>query len=256
MGLIDEGSAWSPVQRLDPGPDNVAGTADDAGMIEVFARTNPGQQAFVYTNPDDAYNSYDAVQFIGRRRFKGWWQAQASYTWSRNEGTVGNRWHVNAARFDLGSPGRFVNPNSFINAYGNATFDPTNEVKVLGVVRLPWLGGANVSGVYRYTTGQAWGRRVRIFNLPQNFEPIRAEPQGTRRADAINRLDFRAEKTFSIGGPRGRLGIFLEAFNITNQAVADSDQTQAMVDFSGPMFGQPAAWVDPRLLRAAVRYSF
>lgn len=158
MGLVDEGSAWSPVQRLDPGPDNVANTADDAGMISVFALTNPGQRSFVYTNPDDAYNRYDAVQLIGKRRFKGWWQAQASYTWSRNEGTVGNRWHVNAARFDLGSPGRFVNPNSFINAYGNATFDPTHEAKVLGVVRLPWLGGANVSGVYRYTTGQAWGR--------------------------------------------------------------------------------------------------
>ncbi len=256
MGLIDEGSSYTPVQRIDPGPDGALNTADDGGPLTVFALTNPGNRALVYTNPDQAYNRYDAVQFIGRRRFIGWWQMQASYTWSRNEGTVGNRWHVNAARFDLGSPGRFVNPNSFINAYGRATHDPTHEGKILGLVRLPWLGGANLSGVYRYTTGQAWARRVRFTGLPQGQEPVRVEPVGARRAPAINRLDLRAEKTFPLGGERRTLGIFLEAFNVGNQGVPNSDVPQAYQFVSGPTFGQPVAWVSPRLLRAAVRYSF
>ena len=124
-------------------------------------------------------------------------------------------------------------------------------------MRLPWLGGANVSGVYRYTTGQAWGRRARFSRLPQGHEPIRIEPQGTRRLDAINRLDLRAEKTFPLGGARRTLGIFLEGFNVTNQGVADSDRvTETVNDFSGATFGQPWAWVSPRLLRAAIRYSF
>ncbi len=131
MGLVDEGSAYTPVERIDPGPD---------------------------TNPDDAYNRYDAFQVAGRRRFIGWWQMQASCT----------------------------------------------------LVPLPWLGGANVSSVYRYTTGQAWGRRARFFSLPQGQETMRIEPQGTRRLDAINRLDLRAEKTFPLGGARRTLGNFLE----------------------------------------------
>jgi len=256
LGLIDEGSSYTPVERRDPGPDGRLATADDGELLQVFALTNPGSRRLAYANPDQASNRYAAAQFVARRPFSGFWQMQASYTWSRNEGTVGNRWHVNAARFDLGSPGRFVNPNSFINAYGRATFDPTHEAKVLGTVRLPWLGGANVSGVYRYTTGNAWGRRARITGLPQGQEPVRIEPQGVRRAEAINRLDLRAEKTFRLGGAGRTLGIFLEGFNVTNQAVPDSDTGQPYVEFSGATFGQPQTWVSPRLLRAALRYTF
>ncbi|BCS32141.1 hypothetical protein TBR22_A13500 [Luteitalea sp. TBR-22] len=256
LGMLDEGSTYTPVERRDPGPDGRLNTADDGQLLQVFALTNPGNRSFVYGNPDQAYNHYAAAQVIARRPFSRNWQMQASYTWSRNEGTVGNRWHVNAARFDLGSPGRFVNPNSFINADGRATFDPTHEAKVLGTVRLPWLGGANISTVYRYTTGNAWGRRARITGLPQGQEGVRVEPQGTRRAEAINRLDLRAEKTFRLGGAGRTLGIFLEGFNVTNQAVADSDTGQPYVEQSGATFGQPLNWVSPRLLRAAVRYTF
>ncbi len=158
MGLIDTGSIYVPTQRPDPGRTAYSALVDDAGMIDVFDLTNPGKAFYVYTNPEDAFNKYDAVQVVARKRYSRNWQLQASYTWSKNRGTVGNRWHVNAARFDLGNPGNFVNPNWFINAYGRALFDPTHEAKVLGSYRLPWWGGTMVSGVYRYTTGQAWGR--------------------------------------------------------------------------------------------------
>ena len=182
MGLIDTGSIYEPTQRPDPGPDGALGTADDGGMLDVFALTNPGNAFNVYANPDEAFNKFDAVQLVARKRYSRNWQLQGSYTWSKNRGTVGNRWHVNAARYNLGRPGNFVNPNSFINAYGRATFDPTHEVKALGSYRLPWWGGMMVSSVYRYTTGQAWGRTAFITGLPQGGEGVRIEPQGTRRA--------------------------------------------------------------------------
>ncbi len=41
-----------------------------------------------------------------------------------------------------------------------------------------------------------------------------------------------------------------------NQAVPDSDSGQPYVEFSGTTFGQPQTWVSPRLLRAAIRYTF
>jgi hypothetical protein len=104
MGLIDTGSVYAPTQRRDPGQDGVLGTADDGAMLDVFNLTNPGNSRIEYTNPDDAFNNYDAVQIVGRKRYSRDWQLQGSYTWSRNRGTVGNRWHVNAARFDLGQP--------------------------------------------------------------------------------------------------------------------------------------------------------
>ena len=255
MGLIDVGSAYSPVQRRDPGPDNRVGTADDGELITIYSLTNPGARSELYTNPDEAFNRYDAIQFIGRKRFADLWQMQSSYTRSRNEGTVGNKWHVNAARFDLGSPGRFVNPNWFINAFGRASFDPTHEAKVLGSVRLPQWGGATVSGVYRYTTGQAWGRRVRFAGLPQGQEVVRIEPQGVRRTPAINRLDLRVEKTFRVRG-QATAGVFVDAFNVGNQGVPNAEVTNPINDFAGAAFGNPSAWTDPRMLRAAVRVSF
>ena len=55
-----------------------------------------------------------------------------------------------------------------------------------------------LSGVYRYMTGQAWGRTAQVTGFAQGSQRIRIEPQGTRRADAINRLDFRLEKTLPI----------------------------------------------------------
>jgi hypothetical protein len=255
MGLIDTGSIYVPVQRPDPGPDGLVNTADDGPPLDVFLQTNPGAAFNVYTNPQGAFNRYDAVQVVGRRRSADGGQLQTSYTWSRNRGTVGNRQHVNAAFFDLGSPGRFVNPNLGINAYGRAHFDPTHEVKILGTYRLPWLGGAMVSGVYQFMTGQAWGRTVQVAGL---IGPrlIRVEPVGTRRAPAINMASLRVEKALPLATRGGTIGIFLDVFNVGNQGVPDSNLTNAVNERSGPFFGQPGAWLSPRTLRVGMRARF
>jgi hypothetical protein len=181
---------------------------------------------------------------------------QSSYTWSRNRGTVGNRWHVNAARFDLGSPGRFDEPNRTINAYGRATFDPTHEIKVLSTYRLPLWGGTTLSGVYRYSTGQAWGRTATVTGLTQGQRRIRVEPAGTRRAPAIDRLDLRVEKTIQLRQRGSSIGIFADVFNVWNQGVPNSDADMAIVDLSGARFGEPNTWVDPRMLRLGLRLTF
>jgi hypothetical protein len=112
-----------------------------------------------------------------------------------------------------------------------------------------------VSAVYRYTTGQAWGRTTNVAGFAQGTQRIRIEPMGTRRADAINRLDLRIEKHISV--PRvGRLGLFADIFNVWNQGVPNSNVTNTINDLSGPRFGEPIAWVDPRMLRAGVRLMF
>jgi hypothetical protein len=255
MGLIDTGSTYMPVQRPDLGADGLLNTADDGPMLDVFLQANPGNEFHVYTNPENAFNRYDAVQIVGRKRYEGDWQLQGSYTWSRNRGTVGNRQHVNAGGFDLGSPGRFVNPNLAINAYGRAHFDPTHEVKLLGSYRLPWIGGTMVSGVYQHTTGQAWGRTVLVTGL-LGPRQIRVEPVGTRRASALNLGSLRVDKTIPLRQYGGAIGIFFDVFNLGNQGVPDSQRTNAVEERSGPRFGVPNFWLDPRTLRVGVRASF
>ena len=112
-----------------------------------------------------------------------------------------------------------------------------------------------ISGTYRYTTGQAWGRLAFVQGFTQGQQRIRIEPQGTRRAPAINRLDLRVEKTATL--PRvGRVGLFLDVFNVWNEGVPNSDVGDAINAISGARFGEPVAWVDPRMLRVGARVSF
>ena len=79
-----------------------------------------------------------------------------------------------------------------------------------------------VAGIYRYVTGAAWGREFIATGLGQGNESILTEPRGTRRVDAINNLDLRAEKTIPLGA-KSRVGIIADIFNVTNQGVPDSD---------------------------------
>ena len=85
---------------------------------------------------------------------------------------------------------------------------------------MPAFGGFNVSGVYPYTTGLAWGRLATIRGLTQGNEVVRIEPRGTRRTDPINLIDVRVEKTFPIGSNARQVGVYLDLFNLNNFSVS------------------------------------
>jgi hypothetical protein len=156
----------------------------------------------------------------------------------------------------LGQDGIFANPNLRINQDGRSIFDYTHQLKLEGTYHLPYLGGFNLSGYYRYTSGVAWGRRADIIGLDQLQETVRIETRGTRRTDAINRLDFRVDKTFDIAGSSRTLGLVLDIFNVTNQGVISNASQDTVVDTSGSNFGEPLVWTSPRQLRALIRFTF
>ena len=171
------------------------------------------------------------------------------FSWSRSRATVGNAERTNAGLKDLGSsrggvPTVFSDQNGLINAEGTAPLD-VSELKILGTYRVPAWGGFNVSGVYRYHSGGTWARTF----LTPDFFPVRAEPRGSRRLPPIASLDLRVEKT--LDGFGGRLGLFVDAFNVTNEGTATHVNSQ-----SGSGFGEPIAWTDPRTIRAGLRYTF
>jgi hypothetical protein len=111
----------------------------------------------------------------------------------------------------------------------------------------------NVSGVYRYATGYAWGRQVNVFGLAQGSARIRVEPNGVRRVAPTNTLDLRIEQTARVRAGI-RIGVFLDVFNLGNRGVPDSAQSVPVNTVSGPRFGEPLAWTDPRTLRVGVRW--
>lgn len=256
MAFVDTGSIYSEVPARDPGPDGRIGTPDDGGIVTVFNKTNPGHELRLLTNPPDAYRRYNALQIIGRRRYLRGWQLLAAYTWSRTEGNMDQRLGTNAGLHDAGYTGVFTNPNRRINASGRTSFDFPHQIKAEGTYRVPMWGGFNFSAIYRYHSGLAWGRRATILWLWQGSEQVRVEPRGSRRAPPVSNLDLRAEKTFPVRSPGGNLGIFVDVFNATNRGTPNSRYPFAVFDLSGPNFGQPGSWNDPRTIRAGVRFTF
>jgi carboxypeptidase family protein/TonB-dependent receptor-like protein len=261
MAYIDTGSIYVPVQRPDPGPDGRLGTADDAGTITVYNKTNPGHEFLLFTNPPNAFRNYTGFQVIGTKRYARDWQASMSYTWSRTEGTVTNFGGTSSGGTSSllegpGQQGIFANPNHLINQDGPSAFDFTNQVKLDGTYTVHMFGGFNVSGVYRYTTGLAWGRRAVIRNLNQGNETVRIETRGTRRTDPINNVDFRVEKTIPLGAGGHQAGIYLDVFNLNNQGVIDNGARTGVLETSGATFGNPNRWIQPRTARLGVRVTF
>lgn len=256
MAFVDTGSVYAPVLARDPGADGRIGTPDDGDVFTVFNKTNPGQEFRLFTNPVDAFRRYQAVQLVGRRRYADGWQVLAAYTWSRTEGTVDQRLGTNAGHHDAGHTGAFVNPNRMIHASGRTSFDFTHEVKAEGTYRIPAWGGFNVSAVYRYRTGLAWGRLANVLWLWQGTERVRIEPRGTRRLPALNGVDVRIEKTFPATWRRANVGVFVDVFNATNQGIPNSRYPFAVVSLSGPNFGEPGTWIDPRTIRGGARVTF
>ena len=250
-GFVDTVSEWVPVARPDPGPDGVAGNADDGATMTVYNLLNPGKAFYFFTNPVAANRRYDAVQLILRKRDTRHGQAQVSYTWQTSEGTVGNQSFSNAGFNDTGLAGSFVNPNRGINAYGRLPFDPVHEFKLLATgATASWLAGLSASTVYRYATGNAWQRDVTVRQLNQGQARVHAEPRGARRLEPTNLLDLRFEQALRVRSD-DRLGFYVDVFNVTNRGVAT-----AVFNLSGPSFAVPTAWTDPRTVRAGVRYAF
>jgi hypothetical protein len=250
-GFVSPLDEWYPIEGQDPGPDGVPGSADDGDVIAMFARN--GVASRVFSNPDGAYRLYDALQFVARTRYSSW-QTQASYTWSATRGNVDNGFQANSGIGALGAGGAFVNPNRGINTDGPASFDFSRELEVLTHGYMDVLGGISVGAIYRYTPGQRWARRAQI-RTSQIIDTLLVEPKGSRRLPAINNLDFRIEKDLRLGGI-GRIGLAADIFNVTNQGVPNSDSSSAIFADSGFFFGEPVAWVNPRLLRVGVRFMF
>jgi hypothetical protein len=245
FGIFSEGSVWSPVSVVDPGPDGIFGTSDDGGPLTVYSKKAPGEQ--VLTNPEGATRHYNGLQFIARKRYDKRWEMQASYTWSRTYGNVSNQFQTNIGH--LGLQGDYGDPNRQINANGPAPLDFANSVKLLGTYTLPWLGGLNLSGVYRFDSGSTW-ERTDFFRVPGGRAIVRAEPRGSRRLPPSSTIDLRADKTFRLGRS-GTISGFVEAFNLTNRGVPT-----AVYSGSGPDLGLPATWSDPRTGRIGARWMF
>lgn len=250
VGVLGASGSWTPVSIVDPGPDGRPETSDDGPMMTVYNNPRPQDTDRVLTNAVDARRAYNALQLVATRRRPGAWEFQASYTWSSTRGSFDNDYPCCGLLSAVGINGAYVNPNLALFRDGRAAFDRPHEVKVLGSYAWPHWGGVRIGGVYRYLSGAPWARTADFGPLTQAGGQIRVEPAGARTLPAFNTLDLRIEKQFRLSASR-TVGAYADVFNVTNQGIPT-----AVNALSGPNFGLPTTWLDPRIIRAAVRVAF
>ncbi|MBI1873625.1 MAG: TonB-dependent receptor [Acidobacteria bacterium] len=232
-------SAYNVARSVrDPGPDGVAGTADDGSLLTVFdldpAFVNTPLVNMTTHNPNIDGDDHYTWEIAGMRRMSNNWSMNASFahTWSREAPNSTN-----------------PTPNHFIGTESDRRKHYTNwQGKLAGTVRLPH--DLNISPVLRHQSGDPFGRTIQVrLATAGTTETILVEPESTRRVSNITLLDIRAEKGFRFAGRR--VSAFVDVFNIAN-----SNAEQDIVQSSGATFLRPIVIIGPRVARIGAKFEW
>jgi outer membrane receptor protein involved in Fe transport len=157
---------------------------------------------------------------------------------------------VRGFRVDENDPGVLDlagNPNSLVNARGRPFYDRGYTGKIALAFRLPHDVG--VGALLRYQDGQPFSRLADATGLAQGPEPVRAYTPGRTRFSFVGTVDLRVQKEFAPS--RGRLGLFLDVFNLF-----DTAREVEEIAASSPNFRDVSAVEPPRSVRIGVRVRF
>lgn len=234
----------------------VTGTVRETGQtITLFDYLNPETDVLVYKNVPELFREYKGVMITATKRLRDNWQMLASYVYSETTGNVDNLGTSSVYGGD--NPSRFLDtPNSLVNAEGTLTHDQTHQVKLQGTYVIPAIN-LSLSGNYTYYSGDTYMLRSNCllvdgecYDFNQGSLRFFGEPRGVRRLDPKNELDFRAEWYYDLAN-QTRLGLFLDVFNVTNQARAT-----VVEDRAGSAFETARSANLPRSYRVGIRFNF
>jgi hypothetical protein len=229
---------------VDPGRDNIAGTADD-GVVEVWSvpRTHPnfGQLRALVTNTEDGEGEdrYWAFEATASKRHSNRWSALASYSWDRREVRNNTPQNPNQARYNWELPQTF------------------HGLRMNGTYELPYR--VMVASTFTAQQGEYYPRVVQVRDALNALVNVTVEGQAGRY-DWVRLMDLRVSKIFQFGG-QSLEGMF-DVFNLTNTSVILRVVTTNGPDFMKPLAtgGIDAASANPipapRIFRLSARWKF
>jgi hypothetical protein len=269
-------TVYTPTRAVtDFGPDNIQGTADDRTLT--FYDVKPeyvGKDAFFHTNCGnnvsiDCVQRYKGFEIAIAKRMSNRWQMQGSYVWSRLDG-VQPGITTSTSTVRCGSQAQsscldFTNPNNLLAfvGQGRGANDQPHAFKLLGSYQAPY--GVTVGVNYQALSGLPRDRRLTV-SLSQGSRGIPVEPRGTYRADFLNLLSLRADKSFALGGAY-RASLVVELHNVLNSSAAQNNFGELTQNFASQAafdaarlktsyFGRVQEIVAPRVLKVGVRLDF
>jgi carboxypeptidase family protein/TonB-dependent receptor-like protein len=250
---------------VEPGPDGVMGTSDDAtyGFYQRISAAN----RTVITNDPKVLQSYKGLELTVTKRFTNRWQMLAGYTLSKNR--------IDDLTVDF-SPNFLINASGNIspdvavtgatrcNGCGASNADKPNQFKLTGMYVLPWHD-VILSGNYNGVSGPPVTRQINRLLALGGSQTINLEPLGAHRLDFQNRIDLRVGKLFTFADGR-TFEATVDFDNITNADwVWQARSLTPATSFLDPTTGQrqtltqflsPTAILPPRtvVLRAAFKF--
>ncbi len=225
-----------PLTATDPGPDGVAGTADDGQAVTYYdyAAAYAGS-AFVQlkdVNTSGYRNSYNNIEAAAQKRMSNHWQLVTS---------------ILATHVDTWRNGIPQDPNA-------AGFFPKSRYwewgfKLSGSYELPYQ--IQAAAMFTSQSGSVWAREARFAaGLTRLTEVILLmEDPAARRLPTQNILNIRFEKRQKVGP--GTASFQLDVFNVTNTNVE-----LGVTARSGASFGRITSIVPPLVAKLGVSYTF
>jgi hypothetical protein len=265
IGTINANVPWSsynPLSVVNP----LNGETLTIYTLRTEFRGIPGQT--VLTNPGgregqpiELERKYDGVEIVARKRMQDRHQWELSYVYGRGLGNVGNGFGGGS------SSASYVNPNTYVNRYGDLPMGPRQQFKAMGAYLAPWgfvvsgffqaLSGIPVTNAVSGTGGVAGATTVRFFQTQyplmqsETFIDVAVEPAGSRRFERQVVTDVRLEKRFGVGV--GSLSAVLDVFNAFNAGkVIEVSQLRS----DHPLFMRPSRLQAPRQVRIGARWTF
>ncbi|MCC7124813.1 MAG: TonB-dependent receptor [Acidobacteria bacterium] len=243
------------VTGVDPGRDNIAGTADD-GVIQVWSvpRSYPTfgqiQSLFVNTEGDEGNDHYTAFEATLSKRYSNGWSLLASYTADRRVVRNINPRNPNEALYGIqsqpGQAGAWALPEVY------------QGVRLSGTYELPWK--MLLASTFTAQAGEYYNRVVQVRDALNTLVNVTVEGQAGRY-DWVKLMDLRWSKTMSLGGSHSLEGM-VDCFNLLNSSVVLRRVTTNGPNYFKPLStgGIDAASANPipaaRVFRLSVRYRF
>jgi Carboxypeptidase regulatory-like domain/TonB-dependent Receptor Plug Domain len=261
-----------------------------------YTLTNPDSDTPVETDLGAKYekpvHNYDAVQFTADKRLSNNWALQASYTWSRLNGTFEGFYREDNGQSDPGITSLYDFPTddpSYTAIGGQPPYNYLGDIRYLGalgegplpldrphVIKLfgnyTFNMGLNLGAGVTMNSGKPLTALASNPNYTNGGEiPLTPRGEGFQTVDGFKKrtpfeynTDLHADYALKLGGAR-RIVVLADVFNVFNlQRVVDYDNfVELEKGVTNPDFGQPVSqnvagpqYQSPRQIRFGARFEF
>jgi carboxypeptidase family protein/TonB-dependent receptor-like protein len=236
---------------VDPGRDNVTGTADDRA-IQIYSvpRTFPtfGQsiERIIQLADDESRNKYDAYGITLNKQYSANWSFLFAYNVDRRDLRDIAPRSPNEALYGPGDNDTATG-GSNTNQFRHRRPEWNSAIRLSGSYQFRW--GLMYSTSFTGQTGDWYGRDVQIRDANNTLVTVQAESH-VGRYDWVKLWDNRLSKRIKLWHNQSIEGLF-DLFNTLNVNTI-TNQTNR----NGSTYLQPTEIIAPRVFRLGVRYKF